>query len=406
MDFTFLLRMLRREKFAASAHSWEAEVFAVGKWKGKDYTTADLEQIAANFDTLKAIHKPPLKFGHDDAQQWFGQDDGAPALGWVSALRVSPDGQTLIARFTDVPDEVFQLVQGNRYRRVSSELYYDVPVDGKNVGTVLGAVALLGADLPEVNVLRDLTAYLHSDGRSVRATQFNLGAKMFSHELNNPRYKAMEDGMDKEELQRLLRETEDRLKGQFTAEMSKAREDHAKELEQYKAKEKAAGTRLRAEQFTAARRRVLEPVEKLVKAMKLTPALRDALEVDIETQRDTFTVDGPLMFSEKTVLALLVAADKGELGAKRAPVVKRTTHTQEGGDGVLEGADMNDAKGAGERMKALVDARLHQLKQANPEGKGLFTIAQQQISTEQPDLAALVRMEQVGFDALTDGEVN
>ncbi len=134
------------------------EIFATGKWNGMNFTLADLNTIAATFKTLGGNHKVPLKFGHNDKQK---MTDGQPALGWVSDVKVV--GNKLMAKFTDVPDIVHAAFEKKLYRNVSIELDFDVSYKGQHYPMVLSGVALLGADLPAVNTLKELTHYLGQD---------------------------------------------------------------------------------------------------------------------------------------------------------------------------------------------------------------------------------------------------
>ena len=136
----------------------EAEIFSTGVWNEEEFTAEDLSQIAANFQRLKSELKPPLKFGHDENQNLLNQRDGDPALGWVEQLRVV--GDKLVATFAGIPEVVYQAIQSRRYRRVSAEIFFNVRHRGKSLGKALKAVALLGADLPAVTNLEDLTCYL------------------------------------------------------------------------------------------------------------------------------------------------------------------------------------------------------------------------------------------------------
>lgn len=128
------------------SYTLEAEIFAAGNWNEREYSLADLENIAANFRKYQTRIKPPLKLGHR-------QDNprGQPALGWVKDLYVR--GQKLVACFAGVPAIVYKAIQQGLYRRISSELWQDED------GFILKAVALLGADLPAVDTLEDLTVY-------------------------------------------------------------------------------------------------------------------------------------------------------------------------------------------------------------------------------------------------------
>src|SRR5262249_24509233 len=55
---------------------------------------------------------------------------------------------------------VMDAVSQGRYRRVSAEIWFNLRRGGQRFGKALKAVALLGADLPAVTNLQDLTAYL------------------------------------------------------------------------------------------------------------------------------------------------------------------------------------------------------------------------------------------------------
>lgn len=160
------------------------EVFAVGRWNGMTFGAADLAAMAQAFDNLKGFHKVPLKLGHNPEQP---VTDGKPALGWVTALYVQ--GDKLCADFEDVPNVVVSAIKRKLYRRVSIELSVDVRYKGKHIPFVVDAVALLGADLPAVNTLADLNAFLSRD-----AAQFNVGKRAeFSAVAGSIQEKAMDE---------------------------------------------------------------------------------------------------------------------------------------------------------------------------------------------------------------------
>lgn len=133
------------------------ELFAVGKWNGMAFTLADLKSIAANFSLLKKYLQVPLKLGHNDAQ---AVTDGQPALGWITAVEVI--GEKLVGTFESVPSIVQNAFDKKLYRNVSIELDFDVTHKDVHYDFVLTAVALLGADMPAVNTLNDLGAFLAS----------------------------------------------------------------------------------------------------------------------------------------------------------------------------------------------------------------------------------------------------
>lgn len=180
----------------AHADDFEVEIFATGSWGGLDWSETDLDEMVRNFDALhpKGI-KPPVKLGHDDTQVLGGQKDGQPALGWIAGLR--RNGEKLLARVTQVPKILRELVNQGRYKRVSSEIYPTFEATGaeKNLksgvtGRVLSGIAFLGADIPEVKTLEDLGRVLAAEGLSCADGSCADGARGFVAEgsagVSNP----------------------------------------------------------------------------------------------------------------------------------------------------------------------------------------------------------------------------
>jgi len=164
------------------------EVFAVGKWNGMVFQMHDLEAMVKAFDLLKGVHKVPLKIGHTEDQTPVGAQH---ALGWVSRLYIK--GQKLLADFESVPDVVAKAMEAKLYRTVSIELSMEVNYKGQHYPFVVDGVALLGADLPAVNTLEDLGAYMSRD-----AALFSVGRRAaFAAVAGNK----TEINMDKQEIQ-------------------------------------------------------------------------------------------------------------------------------------------------------------------------------------------------------------
>jgi len=136
----------------------KVEIFAIGQWNGMDFEKEDLNMMAAAFNSLKDVHKVPLKFGHNDEQPFT---DGQPALGWVDEVWVH--GTKLMAKFIDIPEVVFTAMQNKLYKHVSVELDMGVEHKGNYYSWVLSGVALLGAEIPAVNTLADLTNFMSKD---------------------------------------------------------------------------------------------------------------------------------------------------------------------------------------------------------------------------------------------------
>jgi regulator of replication initiation timing len=143
------------------------EIFAVGKWNGMTFSLRDLEQIIFAFTTLGDNHRVPLKLGHTGKPEMKG---GQPALGWAKGLAI--EGDKLIATCTDVPEAVMTAIDKKLYRNVSVELNFNVKYKEQAFPIVLSGIALLGADIPAVNTLKDLT---HYTGQSAG---FSIGRQM------------------------------------------------------------------------------------------------------------------------------------------------------------------------------------------------------------------------------------
>jgi hypothetical protein len=175
-----------------ATHEFDAEIFSTGTWNGDKYSEADLQDIADNFNKLSDTVKPPVRLGHRSLE-------GQPALGWVKSLKRV--GSKLIATLSDVPQVIYDSIRTGGFKRVSSEIYLKYkPRSGSFIGKtfnhVLKAVALLGADIPAVNNLNDLTAYLSqkSDDGSfdrVAAYDFDFNAGESKLYINKERFKPM-----------------------------------------------------------------------------------------------------------------------------------------------------------------------------------------------------------------------
>jgi hypothetical protein len=75
------------------------------------FTTADLQQMAASYDTGK--HEAPIVIGHPKTND--------PAYGWVKTLNFEND--TLYADVTQVDNDFKDLVNQGRYKKVSAAFY-------------------------------------------------------------------------------------------------------------------------------------------------------------------------------------------------------------------------------------------------------------------------------------------
>lgn len=157
------------------------EIMRVGTHPASTGMTTVIEDdlramVAASQDDI--VDKPPLKIGHTD-KRFNAAGDGEPALGWVKNLRISDDGQTLLADYVGVPSKFAQIMQ-TAWPRRSCEIAWKVPTAaGKVYGAVLTGLALLGVAAPAVKGLADVMA-MYSSGEldpidtDLQAAGFNV----------------------------------------------------------------------------------------------------------------------------------------------------------------------------------------------------------------------------------------
>lgn len=219
------------------------EIFSVGTWNGRDIKEEDLTQIVEAFKATNATVRPFLKLGHDDEQKIL-QADGLPAAGWVENVRKV--GTKLVADFVDIPKKIFQLIRNKAYRKVSCEIYNNIDINGQKHPKMLGAVALLGADLPGVLNLTDILS-LYSRGHAFAGVQkFAVGSRADVILLEETHQTNSEDDMAKEgdsdEYKTKFDQADKDLKSlqALAAEKDKELEAYKKRVEEQEAKLVAA----------------------------------------------------------------------------------------------------------------------------------------------------------------------
>ena len=232
----------------------------------RTFTARDLDAIARSYDPAK--RDAPLTFGHP-------QTDKAPAYGWVEKLK--SEGGRLYANFSQVPEQVRDLVAKGHYRHVSMSLMPDL--------VTLRHVALLGAEQPAIDGLR---AVEFADGGDAIIVDFAVRQQG-------------DDSMTIEELQRQV--------GQLTAQLEALKTENAdlkKKADSHKQeKDKAEAAKTEAEQkaekanadFAAYRGKIEGErrearVAELVKAGKVKPAEKaGVLDFAARLATQTGTVD-------------------------------------------------------------------------------------------------------------------
>lgn len=146
----------------------EVPILKTGKWvdaNGRKVPLEinDLNEIIRNTNALLKTHllEPRLKLGHNETQPF--KVDGLPAFGHIS--RVYRIGDEAFADFIDLPKQINDLIQTRAYTDVSAELYenFEHPTTKEKIGMTLKAVALLGADMPAIKGLGNITGLYHSE---------------------------------------------------------------------------------------------------------------------------------------------------------------------------------------------------------------------------------------------------
>jgi len=289
-------------------YEWDAEVFAVGTWNGYNFTEQDLERIVASFKALNGGGhlEVPLKFGHNDTQPIT---DGQPAIGWVSDLYIKKDGKgrsKLMAKLADVPEVVYSAATKGLYRKVSIELEFDVKHKGVMYPYVMTGIALLGADLPAVNTLADLNAYM---GRDSLVAASRAAFSAVSGNLPEKGETTMAE-IDDKELQRLR-------------DLAAKAESAEATLATFTANQQAKETK-------TARDAVNARLDKAVTDMQITPAQRASfakvLRVDDdEAVRGINVADVEALLPEKAVVEGDTGAGGRTFGRQGQPDTDGTT---------------------------------------------------------------------------------
>lgn len=311
---------------ADKLHEFDIEVFASGKWNGDTYTDDDLDTMVKAFSDLQGEIKPPVKLGHNDSQMKEILKDGQPALGWVSRLRKA--GSKLIATVTQVPDLVYQAIKAGRYKRVSSEIYWNYKKGGSTYNKVLAGVALLGADIPAVSTLADLEAYLAQSIREAsfdRVTAYTFNADDEGKITTDGEEKNIPEKGEQEAMSEEIKGYTDKI-----AELEAANRELAEKVSTFEQVEQEARSykdeieairKARADEKRQDKMKVFTDLcDKMVLEGKMPPAVRDTL---CSFDKHDYSEDGGYMIQLDTLAeafkTLSIILDTKEVGTDSKP---------------------------------------------------------------------------------------
>jgi len=247
----------------------DMEILAVGTWNGIPITRKIMDQMVANFTTFKDLLRVSLKLGHNEEQKIT---DGHPAIGKLDSIWINEAG-VMMGRPVEMPEIVENAIAKHLYTNVSIEASLEVTHKGKNYGAVLTGLALLGADLPAVNTLSDLQAYLTAQNEFTfsRCANFTaIGGTSINKETDMT-LEEMEAALAKEKLKNATLEAQsatfkveqDTKTAALTAEVKTLKDGQAEV------------------QFAADKKGVTDTMELLVKGKHITPGQRDKFAAQV-----------------------------------------------------------------------------------------------------------------------------
>lgn len=276
------------------------ELFSVGTWNGREITQQTLEAIKYAYDKTSDKVRVSLKLGHSEQQSLakrLFQDEASaedmPSLGWVENLKIK--GDKLFGDFKQMPKKVFDSVKNHRYRKVSCEVYNNLEIAEEKFPKLLGAVALLGSELPGVLNLKDIFAEQKANSEIITAVGFANG--------NNPDtiiYESDKESLDMDELKKAQLEAEKfkALAEKAQADAEKAKNENKEQKEKYSADLKAAQeAQAKAEKdlLEAAKAKRAAEVEKFVTKLKAdkvcSPSMEPLVTALLGEEQEKYSID-------------------------------------------------------------------------------------------------------------------
>jgi hypothetical protein len=262
------------------------EIFSCGKWNGDEYTIQDLEEMIRAFEDNKQGARPYIKLGHDSKQKLL-QNDGLPSAGWIDRLYII--NNKLIADFVDIPSKIYALIKSKAYRKVSSEIFWNITIGEKTYKRMLAAVALLGADTPGVMNLNDILSMYKIYKNSYEKINAYDGQEFKL--LNEKGSKSMEKTENEIKLelelkaQKELAEKLDAEKKEFALKQVSAEKELA-DLKEYKKQSEIEQAKLAAQ---AEALRIDNFVKELQSEKLCTPAMKDLVTEILGVEKKEYT---------------------------------------------------------------------------------------------------------------------
>lgn len=124
------------------------EAFRAGTWRGRTYTVENLEEMAANFKSLRDenLLEPPMKVDHSESAR--------DQIGWIENLYV--EGDSLLADVLFTEKDAMEKVKRGTWKKVSAEIYsnYKEEANGKNYGMVFRALSIVS--IPQLKSIKGI----------------------------------------------------------------------------------------------------------------------------------------------------------------------------------------------------------------------------------------------------------
>lgn len=352
----------KKTENADQTHKLIIEVMSVGTWNNNKITLDHLKQMASNFVELKNVIKPMIKLGHVP-------DKGAPAYGWIEDLKVK--GDKLIAYATNIPKLLIDAIRAKRYRRVSSEISPEYKHNGKLYGFVFRAIALLGAEIPAVDNLEDLQAFLTQNADLDSGVQCFVAPVDLNPDalpdidVNIDKANAKKETFDMDkEIEIKFKQFSDRL-DILTTENAQLKSDKAgleNTIKKFEQEKKEHDIQIINDKKDQSKKDFETYCENQVKAGSMLPAQRDIL---IDSNKIHFTDEGVLVFSSDQLKSVFDLS--GKILEKKQKVQSDDPNKKKNFKDVQDEIEYEADKLMKENDRLTYTDAIHQVLEANQE---------------------------------------